>query len=137
MNPPGNQSSEDEAKAGAILLCVLAQAMGRMDDDQRLIVWEFIQALRREQGSSPEQSHDETLLRELFETSWSVKALQNAAELVVHHDASCRVFPHYFAKMALTEGFISPDRRLVIKRIHAAIRQAGTGDRSTVPKGRD
>ncbi len=96
-----------------------------MDEDERVIVWEFVQALREAQGDPVEQPGDEGLASELFQTAWSIKALQHAAERLVQHEPSARLFPHYFARMAVAAGFVSADRRLAIKRIQAAIRRAG------------
>ena len=113
---------QEEAIPGLGLLMALATADGPLQPQEQDVLLTFLAALRSELGVEPDRQEDEDLIAEFEEWAATAKSIQDNASQLYAAVHARTIFPRFFASMGVADGIPNDKERIMIGRIHAAMR---------------
>lgn len=114
----------DEAFSALALISAIVRKQGELLAEERVVLLSFLAAIRAALDAKQNPEQDNEVLAVLEQWQPSAQALQDCAAELYRHAHASRLFPSFFASMALAAGMPDEHQRLMIARVQAALRLA-------------
>lgn len=114
----------EEAFAALALISAIGRNQDTLLAEERVVLLDFLAAVRTALNVPQNVAQDTEVLSILELWQPSAQALQECASELYQHPHACRLFPQFFASMAVANGLPDEHQRLMIGRVQAALRLA-------------